>query len=229
MSSTLDDEGELISAHEDGPSAWYLSWADMTTLLLTFFIVLFTFSTISPKKFDAAQESIKEAFGVPIPVGIPIRPDLANDTMAQDIQEAVENEALEGIRVQDFGDRVVLSLDTDVAFGLGRANLSEKGQQLLTVIYPVIAKSKGEVRVEGHTCDLPIGIGGTFKNNWELSTARAVTVLESLVALGYPARRIGAAGFADQRPIAPNDTEENRRKNRRVEFLIEKKMTRADE
>ncbi len=211
------------------PAAWYISWADMTTLLLTFFIVLFTFSTISPNKFIEATSSIQRAFRVPMPIGIPVRPDLDGDRTALEIQEMIQKQSLTGILVQDFGDRVVLSMDTDVAFERGAADLTPAGVTLVDRLLPALQKAPGEVRIEGHTCDLPLGPGSPFGDNWGLSTARAVRVLEILVSRGFPAKRLGAAGYADQRPVAPNDGESNRRRNRRVEFLIEKNMTRADE
>ncbi len=140
----------------------------------------------------------------------------------------VQKEALAGILVQDFGDRVVISMDTDVAFSAGSAELTAEGKTTLDRLRPALEKAPGEIRVEGHTCDLPVSAGSPFGDNWGLSTARAVRTLQVLVEGGIPARRIGAAGFGDQRPRAPNDGEANRRKNRRVEFVIEKKMVRAD-
>ncbi len=225
----MDDEGELISAEEEAPAAWYISWADMTTILLTFFILIFTFSTISKNKFIEATSSIQRAFGMPIQVGVPVRPDLAADRTAEEIHEMVQKESLVGVLVQDFGDRVIIAMDTDVAFEAGRAELTPEGSTILDRLRPALEKAPGEIRVEGHTCDLPVAAGSPFGDNWGLSTSRAVRVLEQLVAAGIPARRIGAAGYGDQRPRVPNDGEENRRKNRRVEFVIEKKMVRADD
>jgi chemotaxis protein MotB len=119
-------------------------------------------------------------------------------------------------------------MDTDVAFALGDAALTPEGTKILEHLRPALEKAPGEIRVEGHTCDIPVTVGSPYGDNWGLSTARAVKVLEELVREGFPARRIGAAGYAEQRPRVPNDSEENRRRNRRVEFVIEKKVVRAD-
>jgi chemotaxis protein MotB len=227
VESVNDDD--LIPAEEEGPAAWYVSWADMVTILLTFFILIFTFSTISENKFIEATSSIQRAFGMPIQVGVPVRPDLALDRTAEEIHEMIQEEALTGVLVQDFGDRVVVSMDTDVAFTAGSADLTPEGRTALERLRPALESAPGEIRVEGHTCDLPVAPGSPFGDNWGLSTARAVEVLQELVGAGFPAKRIGAMGYADQRPRAPNDGEANRRKNRRVEFVIEKKMVRADD
>jgi chemotaxis protein MotB len=223
------EEEDLIPAEEVGSQNWYISWADMTTLLLTFFVVIFTFSTISTNKFLEATSSIQEAFHIPIPVGVPVKPDLRGDRQAAEIQEMIEKEALSGVLAQDYGDRIVLLMETDVAFEAGKADLTPEGTRILDHLLPALLKAPGEVRVEGHACDLPLASGSPFADNWGLSTARAVRVLEGLVARGFPAKRIAAAGYADQRPLVPNEGEVQRRKNRRVEFIIEKKMIPADE
>jgi chemotaxis protein MotB len=119
-------------------------------------------------------------------------------------------------------------MDADIAFALWRADLSPQGDRILERLLPVLQKAPGEIRVEGHTCDTPAALGSPYADNWELSTARAVRVMQTLIALGLPARKVGAAGYADQRPLVPNDDESNRARNRRVEFVIEKNMIPAD-
>jgi chemotaxis protein MotB len=82
--------------------------------------------------------------------------------------------------------------------------------------------------VEGHTCDLPVGSGSHFRDNWELSTGRALSVLQELTRRGIPPEKLGAAGYGEFHPVAPNDGEPSRRKNRRVEFVIEKGSSLTD-
>ena len=154
----MNDE-DLIPQEEEAPAAWYISWADMVTILLTFFILIFTFSTISENKFVEATSSIQRAFGMPIAIGVPIRPDLDADRTAEEIHAMVEKEALDGVLVQDFGDRVVVSMDTDVAFAAGSADLTPKGRSALERLRPALESAPGEIRVEGHTCDLPVSAG----------------------------------------------------------------------
>ena len=225
----MQDEGELISSDESSTPTWYVSWADLTTLLLTYFIVLFTFSTISTTKFVEATSSIQRAFRIPITVEAPVRPDLEGDRQAQEIQNRIDREELSGIFTQDYGDRIVLTMDADVAFMLWRADPSPQGERILEAILPELQKAPGEIRVEGHTCNTPTALGSPYADNWELSTARAVRVMQTLIALGLPARKVGAAGYADQRPLVSNDSESNRARNRRIEFVIEKNLLPADE
>lgn len=221
-------EDELIPEEELGSQAWYISWADMTTLLLTFFIVLLTFSTLSSKKFLQTQSSIQRAFGLPISEGLPLKADL-DDRRAQVIQDRIDEEKLKGIRAQDFGDRVILTMDSGVAFGVGSAELTREGSHILRVLLPLLMDAPGVVRVEGHTCDLPLPPGSRYSDNWGLSCARAVSVLKTLVKAGLSPKKVAAAGYADQRPLLSNDSEANRARNRRVEFVIEKNMVPADD
>jgi chemotaxis protein MotB len=198
----------------------------MMTLLMTFFIVLLTFSTFSTKKFLQAQSSIQRAFQLPIVVGISPVADL-NDRRAQQIQEKIEQRNLSGIRVQDFGDRIILTMDSGIAFQTGTALLTPEGSNLLAFLLPILSEAPGQVRVEGHTCAEPIV--GPFTDAWELSSARAARVVERLVEAGLSPKRVAIAGYADQRPVAPLDTESNRARNRRTEFVIEKRSIPADQ
>jgi chemotaxis protein MotB len=223
------DEDELIPSDEARTNAWYISWADMTTLLLTYFIVLFTFSTISTTKFREATTSIQRAFHIPIPEVLPMRPDLEGDRQAREIQKRIDQEGLVGVFPQDYGDRIVVTMDSDIAFLLWGADLSPQGMRILERLLPVLQNAPGEIRIEGHTCDTPPALGSPYADNWELSTARAVRVVQALIALGIPPRKIAGAGYSDQRPLVPNDDESNRARNRRVEFVIEKNMIPADE
>jgi chemotaxis protein MotB len=134
----------------------------------------------------------------------------------------LEQADMDGISVQDFGDRIVLTVESGLLFGLGKADLSGDGHALMDRVAEALRNTKGSIRVEGHTCDLPVGAGSEFKDNWQLSTGRALSVLHELAARGIPPERMAAVGHGEFHPVAPNDTEANRRKNRRVEFVIEK-------
>jgi chemotaxis protein MotB len=225
MDDELDDE-------EDGGAAgWLTTWADMMSVLLTFFIVLQAFSTISEKKFYDAMSSIQRAFSMPLPLRTPGDSIFeARDRSAEDLQEMIADEDVAGISVEDFGDRLVITVDSGVLFPLGRAGLSPGGERIMSDVAKVLLASgaRGEVRVEGHTCNLPVGAGSEYEDNWWLSSARALTALEALQARGFPPERLSAAGYGEYRPVAPNDVEGNRVKNRRVDFVVEKRRSLSD-
>ncbi|MEZ5065290.1 MAG: flagellar motor protein MotB [bacterium] len=221
MANVEDDDDEECPG---GAAGWLTTWADMMSVLLTFFIVLQAFSTISEKKFFEAISSIQMAFRVPLPIRSPGQFEFATETnTAADLEEMVSDEDIAGASVQDFGDHILLSIESRFLFGLGDAKLSGDGQELMAQIAQVLKKEPGAIRVEGHTCDLPLGARNRFRDNWELSTERALTVLSALQRNGIRPERLAAAGYGEYHPIAPNDSEANRARNRRVEFVIEKK------
>lgn len=220
----LDDGGP---PPEDNTQAWLTTWADMISLLLVFFIVLQAFSTLNEKKFADAMQSIQRAFRVPVTYEGSAPTPGDPDALSQ-MQEELEQQEIEGISVQAFGDRLVLRVDSGLLFDLGRAELVPEAAPVMDKVAKALAGVDGNVRVEGHTCDLPVGAGSPFRDNWGLSSARALTVISALTARGIRPERLGALACGEFRPLVPNDTEEHRRKNRRVEFVVEKRLGPAD-
>jgi len=225
----VDDE--LDNDDEDSGTTWLTTWADMMSVLLTFFIVLQAFSTISERKFYEAISSIQRAFSVPLPIRSPGDAQFQADRSAEELQEMIDDQDVAGISVEDFGDRLVITVDSGVLFPLGQAGLSPGGQRIMDDVAKLLLASggRGNVRVEGYTCDLPVGPRSDFRNNWWLSSARALTALEALEGRGFPSERLSAAGYGEYRPIAPNDHEANRARNRRVDFVVEKRRSLADD
>jgi len=122
-------------------------------------------------------------------------------------------------RLEDRG-LFATSVSDRVLFDLGSADLRPEGRAILDGMSGALAQLPNDISIEGHTDDLPIS-GGPFPSNWELSTARATTVLRYLVdAHHLPPNRLSAAGYADQRPLVPNDSPEHRSANRRVEVVV---------
>ncbi len=124
------------------------------------------------------------------------------------------------LSVRIEGGKMMVSLGSDVLFASGSATLSEEGQKTIAEI----AKRLNEIpdksyQVEGHTDNLPIKTA-MFPSNWELASARAISVLKHLLEGGLDINRVSAASFADTHPVASNDTPELRAKNRRIEIVI---------
>jgi chemotaxis protein MotB len=113
-----------------------------------------------------------------------------------------------------------LKLPSNVLFPSGNADLSEKGQKTLARVTKLLLELKDKrFVVAGYTDNVPIATE-QFKNNWYLSTARAVTVVEFMIAQGFPAEQLGAAGYADVDPVASNKSKKGRQKNRRIEIIV---------
>jgi chemotaxis protein MotB len=238
---------------------WLITYADMITLLMVLFIVLFSMSQVDLAKYEKLKTSLSGAFGSsplkggagvlssgtsPIPMeGIAVQAQkaLANQQAAQ-AAAAAEQAALEetkaqlgsalekvglgggvGLRVERRGLVVTIASDK-VLFEPGRAALKPEGRQIIHQLAPSLAALPNPLRIEGHTDDVPIS--GTFASNWELSTARATTVLREIESAHAVApSRLSATGFADQHPVATNSTPDGRARNRRVEIVVEAQAT----
>jgi chemotaxis protein MotB len=227
---------------------WLLTYSDMITLLIAFFVMVYAMSAASRGKFDQLATSVRSGFGGPTEGSTHILPgggahvehsgitlDTRQDS-SQSYGRAMRNLRLfveqhrigaqVGVRLAGRG--TVLSLLSDgMLFDRGQATLSAESGHLLDRIAEVLRSTSNPVEIEGHTCDLPVH-SAQFPSNWELSTARASAVLRYFTErLHMPAERFSASGYADTRPLAPNDSEANRARNRRVDIVLVK--THAEE
>jgi chemotaxis protein MotB len=143
---------------------------------------------------------------------------------------SVQDQIRQELTAHGLGDSVqfrlearglVVTVVTDrVLFDLGSADLRPEGRAVLDGMAPALVKLPNHIAVEGHTDNSPIH-SALFNTNWELSTARATTVLRYLIdARGFAGTRLAAAGYADQQPLVANDTDAHRANNRRVEIVI---------
>ena len=116
--------------------------------------------------------------------------------------------------------RMTVKLSNAILFDSGKARLREEGKAAVAQIVPALAKvGDREFLVAGHTDNVPIRTA-RYKNNWELSTARAVSMVTEMIEDGYPGTRIGAAGFGEFDPIASNETDQGKEQNRRIEIIL---------
>lgn len=215
----------------------------LSVLLLAFFILLNSMASIDNHKIRLALGSLRGVFGVveggmgkmlggsgPAGSGgvqvwtYASRANLFEGEAREYLSafdEMIREMGLEekmDISVTPEGTRI--SLESEVLFGSGSSRLTSQGQQVLGAIENVIRSTDALIRIEGHTDDVPIHTEA-YPSNWELSTARAVRVLRYFIEeKGILPERLSAEGFADTRPRAPNDTSQNRARNRRVCFVL---------
>jgi chemotaxis protein MotB len=248
-----------------GVPAWVMTFADLMTLLMCFFVLLLSFSEMDIAKFKQLSGSMKDAFGVQaeievktIPKGTsvvaqefsPGKPEQtpfnavrqftidsnrntldALDRELKEIEEtraharrlrmALQEEIKNGdVSIQTEGMKVIIHIMENASFDSGFADLRPAFRPVLNKIAKLIDNNSGQVTVSGHTDDVPIH-NVRFRSNWELSTSRAVSVThEILKAANIDAERVVVTGHADTRSRAPNDSAENRAKNRRVDISI---------
>lgn len=139
-----------------------------------------------------------------------------------DLVSSLEEEITAGtVKVTELSGKLVVELSNAILFASGKYDVKDDGTAALQKVAGVLSGVVGrEIRVEGHTDDVPVGKGAPYADNWALSSLRASAVVAILVDAGVDADRIGSVGFGAQRPIAPNDSEEGRASNRRTEIVL---------
>jgi chemotaxis protein MotB len=216
-----------------GSPAWMTTYSDLFTLLLSFFVLLYAFSTIDVVRFRQVVSALQQSLGIleggktfmqePLVTGGQyLEADWQQlEAIRVELQSFIEERDLSSFVTLNKEDRgLKLSFQGRVLFDLGKADLKPEVIEVLNDIAEMIREWPNHVRVEGHTDDLPIG-NAIFPSNWELSVARAVRVLRFLVdEKKIDPKRISAVGYGEYRPILPNDSTENRAKNRRVDLVI---------
>lgn len=232
-----------------------MSYADFVTLLFAFFTTMYAISTVDARKLTQVVDSMQAAFAKgdlpqrPDRVGSgtspgPSRPRTAPKALqpgydtppAVPVTELKSKLAIrlkhpieQGVVDVEIDPRgLVLSIREAGSFATGSADLSLVARALLGDVAASLLDVGNVVRVEGHTDDVPIHTS-RFASNWELSTARATTVVAFLLEAGLSARRLSAAGYAEFHPRVENDTDANRAKNRRIDMVVLNPVTLARE
>ncbi len=218
---------------ETGAPKWMTTFSDLMSLLMCFFVLLLSFSEMDVAKFKEVAGSLRQAFGVQreevvfdIPKGLDIvsrefQVRFTVEELLERLKSAVKLELIKGeIQIESLEDRVVLRMKDRLIFAPGSARLTPQAKLVLDALGEVFKLFDGEIVVAGHTDDTPVR-GGRYRSNWELSAARAVSVLEYLLKKGYVLpEQVSAVGYGPSRPLYPNDTPEHRAANRRVEIIL---------
>jgi chemotaxis protein MotB len=216
---------------------WLVSYADFITLLFAFFVVMFAVSQVDSKKVGRFTEAFSKAVGINVlPMegqslltggqqieesGKGEQPGLFDlDSLRSTLTKMAEASGrLQGLQIIQRRNELVLRLPESVVFDTGDARVKDGSVETLKLIAPELRDRDVEVRVEGHTDDQPV-TSGRFRSNWELSTARATSVMMVLVAEGLTSQRVSVSGYGEFRPVAPNASEDGRKQNRRVDLVV---------
>jgi chemotaxis protein MotB len=234
-------------APEEGAPEWLVTFGDLMSLLLTFFVLLLSFSQMDAAKFKELAGSLDQAFGVqrkdPVygtPKGMKIvardfdqafveqarvgehehdAPPLAQ--VAKQLQTLLGPLQAQGlVELEIQGDFLIMRLLGHATFDSGKSEIRPDMLETLRAIGRIVGETTHDIFVAGHTDNIPTR-GGAYKSNLELSTARAASVVDFLVNQRLVAAdKIATMGFGEYRPLAPNDSPENRQKNRRVEIIL---------
>lgn len=232
---------------------WLVSYADFMTLLLAFFVVMYSISQVNEGKYRTFSDSLITAFNMPSQErkSVLTKDELLNKPLKQNSAKEVAKRRQEVVKMKSIADNVLkameslvkegkvkvaqtprgleIEINASVLFPPGEAYLQTQSLQVLSSVGRVLASIPNRIEVEGHTDNLPIS-SPIFPSNWELSSARASSVVRLFMDTGVSGDRLTVIGYADHRPVGPNDNEINRAKNRRVNVMIlPEKMQEARE
>ena len=203
------------------PTTWMLPYGDLMTALLVFFIMLYAYSILGPAHFEKMVSVLQKEFGGKDVKQLETIKKVEKETEFAErmVTYLEEKELTEYAKVEINTTRIKISLANPVLYEIGSAELKPKAVSTLKEIVKYLQGLDASVIVEGHTDNIPIR-GGKYRSNWELSAARAFSVIRYFIDSGIKPERLSTCGYGEYRPVAPNDTEENRAKNRRIEINI---------
>ena len=225
------EEGEPGGGHES-TERWLVSYADFITLLFALFVLLYAVSNRSREHRARIYTNVASAVGArPIPGGA--RPGLAQSGpgapgagrlagVMHQLSHAMEKFPKSGVTLKMDSRGLVISLSAARFFASGDADITPSQLPVLDAVIKVIAPLKNSMEIDGFTDSKPIH-NGNFRDNWELSAARAGTVLRYVLShSGINPEQLSLAGYGPYRPVAANSTAEGRALNRRVEIVIKR-------
>lgn len=232
-------------AEHDDHNRWLISYADFITLLFAFFVVMYSISSVNEGKYRVFSESLNSAFNrQPIVATVPVLDPQEQllkslvdrrtarlgeqqrkiqermNALAADLDQAMAPMINQGlVSVTQTRRGVVIDVSASLLFKTGDATLQPEALEVLRRVAVILSKESQPIEVEGHTDDVPINTV-QFPSNWELSSARASSVIRMLIDNGVPSQSLAAVGFASNQPLVPNDSPEHRARNRRVVITI---------
>ncbi len=231
----------------DNHERWMVSYADFITLLFAFFVVMYGISSVNEGKYKVFSVAVNQAFGAYGKAGegsgiqlteqemyFKSLVDRRNARLAE--QQRKQNERMQNLaktlnqtmapfvksgqmNVSQTGRGVELEINASALFNQGEADIQPAARKTLADAATVLAGNEFDIEVVGHTDNLPISTS-KFPSNWELSSARASSVVRLFIDQGIASKRLKAVGEADNFPVVPNDTPEGRARNRRVTVTI---------
>lgn len=205
------------SGGDHGEGNWLVSYADLMTLLVGFFVILLSFSKVDQDKFEETRKQVSKQFGG--------KYEKPYEEIASKIVSALTKAGYaDQVSVKTNDSGVEISFLGPIFFAVGSADIRDDAKSLLNALIATIKPEAADFKyvVEGHTDDVPLAGGISFKNNWELSSIRACRVLDYFLNQGFEKTVLTAIGYGETRPLVPNRDssgkaiEANQSKNRRV-------------
>ena len=256
----MKDKGRKKQEEESGGAAWLCTFNDLMTLLMVFFVLIFSMGTIDVDKASGMIGSLQSGLGVleegthvdisivdPQPSIQSLENDMGNlsevysmilSDLAESDKEPIYDDQIDktinymphkkmsgvdiipGISATYTAEGIYITLSDHLLFNSGSAIINSNGYAVLDHVIKTVDREGYNIRIEGHTDDIPIHTQ-KYPTNWELSIDRAIHVLKYFIKYGnISPTKLSAVGYGDAKPVARNDSVENRAKNRRVEVVL---------
>lgn len=217
--------------HGGNHERWLLTYSDLITLLMIFFVVMYSMSQVDKAKFAAVAQQLSIVMGggsetVLVDPGSGIMKDLPNspneqmDEAAKSLEEYIVQNGL-GTMAKIYRDErgLIISLNEGLLFDLGSAEVDDKSKEILAKIASSVKPMPNFVRIEGFTDNIPIKTA-RFASNWELASQRAINVAKIMMDNGIAGERISTVSYGEYRPMYPNDSNEHKKLNRKVDIIV---------
>jgi chemotaxis protein MotB len=241
----------VTKKQKDNAERWLLTYADMITLLMLFFIILYSMSAVNPQRFQEMQEAFSSVFnggeftifdtrgggGAGVLQGLTpgqkVQSNRGGKRAGTGGQSILRNQALSSLQNLVKAGKVkviitengfAISLVSDLFFASASAALNPDAMPVLQQVADFVGQIPNSLVVEGHTDTIPPDAVRWPGGNWQLAAERSVAVLQTLEDYGVPTERLSASSYGSTRPVQSNDTEEGRAQNRRVDIVIVEKL-----
>ncbi len=214
-----------MSGKKDHSQLWMVPYADLMSCMVILFLALYGFSyNMKKSDYEIALAKMQKELGIK-----DADHKIRELEAAKKVEEGLKKQIQEGsLGMEVTTSRIKLTFAAPILFDSGSATLKDTAKEYLDPVAESVLKMHNQVIVEGHT-DSTRMLGRKFASNRELSIMRAFSVINYLVAKGVPPSRIAAFGYGEFRPAAPNDTEANRARNRRIEMIIMRQAQASEE
>jgi chemotaxis protein MotB len=235
MKNNMPRNASSIDDADDDANRWLLPYADFVTLLLAVFVVMYSVSNVEESKFKSLSESLSVALNVKNTEAKSsvlesdkssalIESRKSKEEQFIELNSTLQNDlapllALNKIKIVQIKGGISIIINDSLLFKSGQAQIDPGFDKDLNQISGILSKYPNQIQIEGHTDSSRIN-SGLYPSNWELSSARASSVVRAFIANGVPENQLLAIGYAANQPIDSNSSEEGRYRNRRVTIKI---------
>jgi chemotaxis protein MotB len=220
------EEGESLFQEEGDKDRYLITYADLITLLLGLFIILYAISNVDTLKYQKLMKAVGSAFGIENnapagKIGIKGPQQHSAGNLKNSLQNLVdENNLNNSIRLEENERGIIIHILDDILFPSGTAELNDSSRVILMKIASLLKNLPNDIRVEGHTDNIPIS-SPSYPSNWHLSVSRALNTAYYLInKQDLSPDKVSIVGYSEYRPVTTNTTFEGRRSNRRVDIVI---------